>query len=667
LKNLEKNKIYCFNNHYLFPKDDFSEIEYDNEKDIELYSLSLSDGKTKIPVNICAIVGENGSGKSALIELLYWINYNLASQMGLLEDNDGEKYRPNSLDLELLFSTDNGYILLKTKENESKLITFSLDENPYEKDGIQINEDSDISVLQDFFYSIVINYSQYALNAKEVGEWVNPLFHKNDGYQTPIVLNPMRTDGNIDINKERNLLSRRLQSNVLEFVEKEKEEDSLRNLANGKIATTFDVEYISDYFSTRNNDIPKERLESVISRIKNEMGRKYMDNEELCTDIISRIYTSHIEDEIPPIIGVENAIENCFGEIPDNIKKLLFYEDTMKYIRKKLRKMVYQYSIYKKFRNDNGGIENLDDLVELIKTKNSHTVFKIKGAILHLKYYNEIYGIFNPNKRESFSVNIHEFSELIQEIQKKEIDIKINNYIMAFPPFYKVTVLPDKTDLSIKDFSSGEKQKINSLSSIVYHFINLNSVDRNNDYVSYEYINLIFDEIEMYYHPEWQRTFISDLLHYLSKINPKDMNNIKGINMMFITHSPFILSDIPNANIIRLKDGKVEKDTIQTFGANVYDLLHNDFFMKKGFMGECAKQKVKAVIDRIRSKDKFSNEEIEDIKKNIEIIGDPFYKRELKRMLLSRGDTKDYEIFELEEKIKKIKEEKELQNAKNNK
>jgi hypothetical protein len=169
----------------------------------------------------------------------------------------------------------------------------------------------------------------------------------------------------------------------------------------------------------------------------------------------------------------------------------------------------------------------------------------------------------------------------------------------------------------------------------------------------------------MYYHPEWQRTFISDLLHYLSKINSKDMNNIKGINMMFITHSPFILSDIPNANIIRLKDGKVEKDRTQTFGANVYDLLHNDFFMTKGFMGECAKQQIETVIDRIRNKDKFNNEEIKDIERIIEIIGEPFYKRELKRMLLSRGDVKDYKIFELEEEVKKLKQEKEMENVKN--
>ncbi|KAA6314072.1 hypothetical protein EZS27_035257 [termite gut metagenome] len=98
----------------------------------------------------------------------------------------------------------------------------------------------------------------------------------------------------------------------------------------------------------------------------------------------------------------------------------------------------------------------------------------------------------------------------------------------------------------------------------------------------------------MYYHPEWQRTYIHDLLDYMRKINPKDIKNIKGINVIFVTHSPFILSDIPNSNIVRLEKGKVKKynEGEKTFGANIHDLLASEFFMKKGFMGEFAKQKI---------------------------------------------------------------------------
>jgi len=59
-----------------------------------------------------------------------------------------------------------------------------------------------------------VNYSQYSLNAKGAYYWLKPLFHKNDGYKTPIVLNPFRDDGNIDINRELHLAQTRLLTNL---------------------------------------------------------------------------------------------------------------------------------------------------------------------------------------------------------------------------------------------------------------------------------------------------------------------------------------------------------------------------------------------------------------------------------------------------------------------
>ena len=58
-----------------------------------------------IPVNISAVVGENGSGKSTISELIYWINYNLGCQFNLLEDKNGEEYKKfEQLDLQLFYS-----------------------------------------------------------------------------------------------------------------------------------------------------------------------------------------------------------------------------------------------------------------------------------------------------------------------------------------------------------------------------------------------------------------------------------------------------------------------------------------------------------------------------------------------------------------------------------
>ncbi|NHQ67759.1 hypothetical protein HAV29_14040 [Elizabethkingia miricola] len=69
--------------------------------------------------------------------------------------------------------------------------------------------------FKDFFYTIVINYSHYGFNSKEVGEWLDGIFHKNDGYQLPIVVNPYRNEGNIDINSEKELAASRFLVNIL--------------------------------------------------------------------------------------------------------------------------------------------------------------------------------------------------------------------------------------------------------------------------------------------------------------------------------------------------------------------------------------------------------------------------------------------------------------------
>lgn len=61
-------------------------------------------------------------------------------------------------------------------------------------------------VVDYFFYTFVSNYSMYAYNREDysdefdadgIGCWLQGIFHKNDGYQTPIVLTPFREKGNI--------------------------------------------------------------------------------------------------------------------------------------------------------------------------------------------------------------------------------------------------------------------------------------------------------------------------------------------------------------------------------------------------------------------------------------------------------------------------------------
>lgn len=112
------------------------------------------------------------------------------------------------------------------------------------------------------------------------------------------------------------------------------------------------------------------------------------------------------------------------------------------------------------------------------------------------------------------------------------------------------------------------------------------------------------DEIELYYHPELQRTFIYDLLQYIKKIDFQNryFDCIPNINIIFITHSPFILSDIPKQNILFLDmDETTQKSQPQiyeednTFASNIHEMLTKGFFMQST-KGEFALTKIKEFL-----------------------------------------------------------------------
>lgn len=221
-------------------------------------------------------------------------------------------------------------------------------------------------------------------------------------------------------------------------------------------------------------------------------------------------------------------------------------------------------------------------------------------AINYLK--NSTFDSLGFKTDKSFSIP---FSKLSLAILKKSSKEEIINNIP--PPIFDFDIEFEKTiDSDIKEseaptfnsLSSGEKQNIYTLYSILYHINNINSVD--DSLHQYQNINLIFEEIELYFHPEMQRIWISYLL---SQIKKQNFKNIKNINICFITHSPFILSDIPNQNILFLqvdkesKTSKPIKSKTLTFGANIHDLLSDSFFLENGTIGQFASEKMKEVVN----------------------------------------------------------------------
>lgn len=681
LKNLVPGQIYKFYNDYDFLNEDGHTVGKDEKVYQVVYKSTVPDdlykvstiGNNIINVNISAIVGKNGSGKSNLLEFFYLANYLIAKIKGVLEDKDKEVNE--NLAFEIYYSIENdiskiSYSLISGLKFE-KLIA-----NKFEKEHFE---------LEKLFYTVAINYSMYGLNSNNSGHWLDLLFHKNDGYQTPIVINPFRRGGNIDVNSETHLAQSRLMLNILDLIEGNLE--------------LIDNKYVEEFYFV----IDPDSLELItknypisINKIFSEFNKK---SSFTIIDLFAKIY-SLVGGELTEKQIIELNLKFDTDTSIDLAKKHLYNKDEkevnydqilflfIKYSIKKVFKICYQYEDYYEFNDaikikkegvgefEVFSIKNVDGLVEKLKSDKSHITLKLFQVLNSIKYeyfkYDNwvvIKNSANSNKKVYLcKQNKSTFQEMINKAIKTNTVDSAWNKIALIPNSLVSTSFMIRDEISKKVFnfntlSSGEQQLIHSIQSILYHLKNLNSVFYSEgEKISYKKINLVLDEIELYYHPEYQRKFINYLLIGIEKLK---IENIKGINIIFSTHSPFILSDIPNQNIIRLIEGEPQKSlpADKTFGANIHDLLANDFFLKNGFMGEFAHKYIMELIEEINNLDEvILLKEHNSYIRKVEIIDEPFIKYKLTEALENRKPK-----FENDLDVLIAKKQKELDNLKSKK
>jgi len=243
------------------------------------------------------------------------------------------------------------------------------------------------------------------------------------------------------------------------------------------------------------------------------------------------------------------------------------------------------------------------------------------------------------------------FSFEIDDLSDELINIIWDSFPLRY---FQIELIDNGKNLS--ELSFGEQQLLFILNQIytlaiypkqdLYDYIDAeelaeHGIDSSHPDRFYEidYI-ILFDEIDIGFHPDWQKKTIQYIIDFLNATD-----NQKYYHLIFTTHSPFLLSDIPKENLIFLKDGKQVKgiEKKQTFGANIHTLLSDSFFMEDGLMGEFAKGKIDEVI-RLLNKDKLDEKELKYCEQIISIIGEPIVKNQLQRMLDSKRLKKVDEI-----------------------
>ncbi len=608
-KNLQKGEVYKFYNNYTFvykdPSDVNSEIVQifdDIKKSFDIYNITKPNGK-ELKINISALVGKNGSGKSSIIELLLMGINNIAKfhyEYQTVENISKENSKKFAI--EIYVFNDYKY---KVYIDNFQVIIYRFDE--LKNSFIKLNSQGILYVNEAvLFYTIVLNYSAYSLNEADLGTWIKKLYHKNDSYQIPIVLTPLRKAGNIDINRENYLAKSRLLSNLLN------KNESFRVL-------------------TEKND------KAVALNLSNNFDKLGVINDDY------DMPDYNVVEEYVNLFLKRNGLE------PN--PNILDQEIVKKYIYKKLSRICLNYRMYWVFFDDVNGIlfqDKLEDYYNQLNEDRSHRTIKLRQALNYYSFTCEFYKVGGLNLN-TIVKNINELFE-----KQRQLNGQIELIDFTPPAFFDVDIVLTNHENTTKEIpenymfntlSSGEKQRIFSLSSILYHIYNIDSVhkDGNANTTNYKNINIIYDEVELYFHPEMQARYISALLKSISYIQ---LENIESINMLFVTHSPFILSDIVNTNILYLESGKTIIPTNQTFGANIHELLASSFFMTYGTIGKFASERINETLNWLKKKgnlklgmDYFQIEEnnsfdrdVEYHKQVIDLIGEPVIRYKLLEM-----------------------------------
>ncbi|QLE85412.1 AAA family ATPase [Shewanella sp. Scap07] len=203
---------------------------------------------------------------------------------------------------------------------------------------------------------------------------------------------------------------------------------------------------------------------------------------------------------------------------------------------------------------------------------------------------------------------------------------KINILKDELPSYLKSTI-----DLRWIGLSSGQFALANIFSSIYNNFIISDrkpfaGADDFAQSISPRYHLIFIDEADLYLHPEWQRVFVARLIEMLDKMKVSNR-----IQIVITSHSPLIIGDFLPENIISLEvdDNKSSLLEAHGFGTEITDTLLNGMQLDSTY-GELARTKLSELIEIRKANGIFS----EDQKKLIHKI-----KNESLRSALLSGST----------------------------
>jgi len=301
------------------------------------------------------------------------------------------------------------------------------------------------------------------------------------------------------------------------------------------------IEFNNEYF---NFDIQIPLLDELDSDVFNEIKAKYSDLEFLFSSYMT---IDNFNDTFFNTILLKNL----------NISSKKSFEKFIQFIQ----------STYE-------GIDTISAIEKFIENIQLHIDNKF---LFHQKQYDFLKELIKNKENYKTLKSLENDEELRKIVESKQLYSSLQ-YVKSLTAkgivSFNINLEKNNKEINYFRLSSGEKTLLSYFANIlgrVSELYEIQAQDETYNNVQNKLFLILIDEVELHLHPEWQRNFIKyveDFFNY--KEHP--------IKLQFViaTHSPFVVSDIYDQNIIYL--GNKDKET-KTFGGNIFDIFKDDFYV----------------------------------------------------------------------------------------
>ena len=580
------NQEFNLSSEYTFKYDKNTRCLTESKNDSYIKNFFSLDNKSKTNIEeITVIVGNNGVGKTTLLDLILEIselsskriigfNYILAykyddnikymSSHGFFIKKDLKKYYYINSNKNIL----KDILLIYYTNTFDNKVRYLNNKNIYDISTMNLIKEDNKNVNYKKNY-----YNDNCNTKKEIFDFNKIFFEQEIERQIEFMSKFNESD--------KCLIGFKLKSKIkIEFVD-------LKNILT-EILDRLDYyndypEYISKIH--RNNITGEEILQSINKAISNiyymysevNINQKKKFKLNLYLGFLLNLLGLIIQNPSKNFLEESTIIKfigRLYDELEDyNIQKI---NEVTEYIDILDRLIINLYFIYEEF--DNKEFYLLNQFLDLVENLSSYDI--------------------EPNDKGSYYISIYKFGEFNNLYKSIMIKYEIINFSWGL--------------------SSGEYNLLSFYARLYY--ISEKYIKKNNS--NSKDLTILIDEADLSFHPEWQRRYIKSIIGFFNTI----FDQYK-IHVILTTHSPILLSDIPNENVLYLSRDKNKtictRQDKKTFGANIYNLYKDNFYFDSNdainSIGEFAEYKIDEIKELMTS-----------VKKLIDDNGD---KNEIKRIL----------------------------------